>query len=119
MFIDVLSPFRDPVAYEMVQSLLMMPLFAAKPAYLEEVKRTFLPAAVTCEGIQCTRCQSPILRITPMEFDEVSTECCEAAEAAEAAKTTEDYFEDYLDEEVDADALDAYIDEVLDNDYDY
>ncbi len=126
-FIDFLTPFADPAVAELFTK---MPSFAPIAPYITELKRCAIPAQPTCEGVQCTRCNSPILRSDPMDFYDDSATCCVEAAADAAAEALEEYEEDVLEMEVcmedhqvlteiDEDEFNDYIDQVLDEDYDY
>jgi hypothetical protein len=98
-----------------VAELHKMPLFFTQPAYLAEMKRVLIPVPAACEGHQCTCCNSPILNTdTPMSFYDDNHSVCSAECAAECAAEEDEEACWECD-----DALDAYIDSVLDCDYDW
>ncbi len=111
MFIDFMTPFTDAAVCQTVLALQQSPLFFRKPAYLAEMQKAVLPVPAVCEGIQCSCCKKPMLRTeTPMDF----------YDDADGSVCSEDCVEIYMDAtDVDEDAMDAYIDSVLDYDYDW
>ena len=73
---------------------------------LLELKQTLLPVPAVCAGFHCNRCHSPVLHTDfPMDFYEDEHWCEEEPEQPE--------------EPIDEDALNNYIDSVLDTDYDW
>ncbi len=122
-----MTPFADSAVAELFTK---MPSFAPIAPYISELKRCAIPAQPTCEGIHCIRCNSPILRSNPMDFYDDSATCCDSPAEATAAHTMEEHEEDVLEmedhmedhlllTEIDEDEFNDYIDQVLDQDYDY
>lgn len=103
--LNPMTSFVDPIACEIVQKIRATSIFTTVHPCLSEVQKTIRPKPVTCEYCKC---HSPIIRSVPMEFYGKPTDCCETIydEEANEAKEAEN-------------AFDAYIDEVLDQDYDY
>ncbi len=98
-----------------VEELRKSPLFFTQPSYLAEMKRMLIPVPAACEGHQCTCCCAPILNTdTPMSFYDDDRSVCSAECAAEYAAECEEEDEEACWEY--EDALDAYIDSVLDCD---
>jgi len=98
--LNPLTPFEGTMMLN-VLSKIRSPFFAAP--FIAEICRVTLPEPVTCEGIRCHHCDAPVV-CAPMD---VHDPCCEGPDVDIGAD------EDALD------ALDTYIDEVLDQDYDY
>ncbi len=116
MFIDFMTPFTDAAICQTVLQLQQSPLFFQKPAYIAEMQKAVVPTPAVCEGTQCICCRKPVLRLeTPMDFYEDA--CDKSVCSEDCAETYAAYAED--DTDVDEDAMDAYIDAVLDNDYDW
>lgn len=93
--LNPLTPFETPI-----QDVLRM--IRGVPAFVAEIQRVTLPEPVACEGIRCYHCNTPVI-CTPMEFCDP---CCEGPDVDAGVDDDEE-------------AMDAYIDEVLDRDYDY
>ncbi len=100
-----------------VEELRKSPLFFLQPAFIADIKRSLIPVPAACEGYQCACCRAPILNTdTPMSFYDDDRSVCSADCADLMATTTEEDEEACWEYE---DAMDAYIDYVLDCDYDW
>ncbi len=115
-------------------------MIVAIPFYLPELKSVLIPAPVYCEGSTCAGCGTGMVRSEfPMAFyddaycsDACSDACSErtqsiasceeilSMQAVELREIEEDELTDEeLEQQLEEEARDAYIDYVLDNDYDW
>ncbi len=86
--------------------------FAFLPSFMLELQQNLLPIPASCEGFHCQRCHSPVLKTdSPMDFYDEEHFC-------NLEEPEEDQWS--MDQcPMDTDALDAYIDYMLDCDYDW
>jgi hypothetical protein len=104
--LDFAIPFSDPFLLHTIE-VFHDPSKDSHASFLDDIKKAIHVVPVTCEGYQCTQCQCTVLRSdSPMEFYE-DVHVCEP--------DIPDI--DELDDTLDNDALDDYIDYILDGQY--
>ncbi len=112
-------------------------MIVAIPFYLPELKSVLIPAPVYCESSTCAGCGTGMVRSEfPMTFyDDYCSDACSDAHSertqsvesceeilsmgAVELREIEDLTDEELEQELDEDAMNAYIDYVLNNDYDW
>jgi hypothetical protein len=113
MFIDFATPFADQFLF-VVEELRKSPTFSSSITpnycYLAEMKKVVIPVPPVCEGIQCNRCNSPVVTLDPLHTYEEPIHICEESREAEEVEEALDQILDELEEQ----AFDDYIDYMLD-----